>query len=234
MVDRFKQHLNEMAMTMMKLYLSNKMNLLRIILYGLGLFVTAFGIILIIRTNLGAGPWDTVNYNLHVLTGITIGTASFLINTSIVVFVVLYNKNPKFFISMIPVLSLSLFIDFWDILIFGTYYPTGLIWRLFLIVLGAFILTFGLALVVMTRYPAMVFEELTFVVMRMFKTKSFLIARIFIETLAITIATILGFTASIGFGAVGPASIIMAALIGPMVSFHARYMSHFTKQTLSR
>ncbi len=207
---------------------------IRVLFYVLGLFIIAFGINLIIRTNLGAGPWDTVNYNLRELTGITLGTAGFLINTSIILFVVWYNKNPKFFISMIPVVTLSFFIDVWDIIIFGDYYPEGLIFRLILIIIGVVLLTFGLATVVMTRFPAMVFEELTFVMMKLFRTKSFLAARIFIEAFAITLASIIGFIAGVRFGAVGPASVIMAGLIGPMVSFHANYMSYFTKQTLSR
>jgi len=218
----------------MKLKITPK-HLIRGIIYLLGILVTGLGVNILLRGALGAGAWDTVVYNLKLFfnnilkVNITLGTVSFIIYAIVLAFVIIYNKKLKFLFVLIPIFGISLAIDFWDIVIFGSYYPT-IIWiRLVLFILGIFTLTLGLSLIIVTKYPAMVFDELTLIMMKIFKSKSFFKTRIFIELFAIILASVLGFLSQMGFGAVNFGSFLLALIIGPMIEFQLKWLNKCTK-----
>ena len=196
----------------------NKNTMLRLLFYFGGFFVTAMGITTILRSGLGAGAWDTVNYNFRELTGITLGTASMLVNFTVMMTLVLYNKSSRFFLTIIPIVLIGLFIDLWDLVIYAEYEPVSMMMRLTLYLLGVLILTSGLTLTITSGYPAMVFDELTLMMMKVFRTGSFFKARLFVELLAIVIASGLGFAAGIGFGAVNAGSFLLAVALPPILS----------------
>ncbi|TVP85941.1 MAG: hypothetical protein EA375_03015 [Acholeplasmataceae bacterium] len=199
-------------------------NPVKIITYLAGVLLTALGINILLRSMLGAGAWDTVTHNLSVLAGITLGTASFSINVVIMAFIILYNRKLKFLLVILPIIGIALTIDFWDIIVFGGYYPGSWWLRIIFYFGGTFILTLGLALMVITRFPAMVFDELTLSLMRLFKIDSFFITRTIIELFAIALATVFGFAAGIGFGAVNVGSFILALILGPILGFQLTWL----------
>lgn len=204
-------------------------------IYILGVFALGLGVNILLRSRLGAGAWDTVTNNLSHLVNITLGTASAIVNFTVLGIVTAYRKKAKFLLVILPILSLSLVIDFWDILIFKNYYPEDFMLRVVFYLSGAIILTLGLSTIIITRFPAMVFDELTLILMRLFKSESFLKVRVFIELFAILLATIIGFAASIGFGAVNFGSFILAVILGPMIAVELKYLkkweSKWTKDT---
>ena len=218
----------------MKLKITRK-HLMRGLIYVLGFFVTGLGVNILLRGALGAGAWDTVIYNLrsffteilHV--NVTLGTVSFFIYGIVLALVISYNKKLKYLFVLIPIFGISLAIDFWDIVVFGNNYPTLIGVRLLLFVLGIFALTLGLSLIFVTKYPAMVFDELTLIVMKLMRSKSFFKARILIELFAIVLASIFGFLSHIGFGAVNVGSFILAIIIGPMIELQLKWLRFLTK-----
>lgn len=218
----------------MKLRFTTK-QLIRGFIYFLGILMTGLGVTVLLRSTLGAGAWDTVVYNLraffdNVLSlGITLGTVSFMINLVVLSCIMLYHKKLKFIFVLIPIFGIALAIDFWDIIVLGNYIPNGLLIRIIFFLGGIFILTLGLSLMLVTKYPAMVFDELTLIVMKIFSIKSFFVARMFIELSAIVIATILGFLSSIGFGAVNFGSFIIALILGPIIELQLKYLNILTK-----
>lgn len=199
--------------------------LINIILYFLGFLIVGLGVILVIKSNFGAGPWDTTTYNLSKLLNITIGTASALINGTILAIVILYNKKLKYIFILVPIFSVAVSIDFWDLVVFENFVVENLLYRTLLFIFGVGVLTFGLALVYITRFPAMIFEEFTFVLMKLLRIKSFLVTRIIIESLAITLAIIFGLMASIGFGQVNYGSVLLAITIGPIIAFQIKWLT---------
>ena len=203
---------------------SIKKTLIKIAVYFLGIMTTSLGINLLLRSFLGAGAWDTVTNNLSVLIGSSLGTASAIINITILLWIIIYNKSLLYLIVLIPIGGIALSIDFWDILIFGDFETTLLWLRVILFIGGGFVLTLGLAMMISTKYPAMVFDELTLSLMRLFHIKTFLTMRLMIELFAIILASGIGFIAGIGFGAVNLGSLILAWLIGPMISFHLKWI----------
>lgn len=208
---------------MNKKYMQKKA--LRISLYILGIMVTALGINVLLRSELGAGAWDTVTNNFSVLANITLGTASAIINITVLLFVLIYNKRFKYFLILIPIVGIAFAIDFWDIIVFKEFIIIELWLKFVFFIVGAFVLTLGLSLMIISKFPAMVYDELTISMMRMFKVKKFFNMRIAIELFAIALATLFGFLAGIGFGAVNLGSFILAIAIGPIITIHLGWLS---------
>lgn len=198
-----------------------------IIIYGIGIMLTGLGAISIIRSELGAGAWDTVNNNLSIFAHITKGTAGSIVNILILLFLIFYRKKYKFFFVLVPILGIALAVDFWDLLIFKTYYPLGLFTQMGFFTGGVAALSFGLALLINSPFPAGVFDELTLAFMEIFKSRSFFKTRIFIEVFAVMFAIVLGYMAGIGLGAVSYGSVILAFVIGPIINAQVNFTKRF-------
>ena len=97
------------------------------IFYMLGITIVGFGVVAIIRSTFGAGPWDTVNYNLSEVVNITLGTASVLVNVIVTSLIIIYRKKLKFLFMIFPIIAVGISIDFWDIIVFGDFSTENLI-----------------------------------------------------------------------------------------------------------
>ncbi len=200
--------------------------------YFIGFAITTLGINMIIRSDLGAGPWDAVSYNLHELLDITLGMASVIVSIGVMTVIMALRRKIKYFIALVPAFSIALTLDFWDILIFGSYYPNDWLIQGVFYIIGIYFITFGLALIVTTGYPAMIFEELTLILMKFFKIKRFAIMRLLIELFAITLAFIFGVLAGIGFGVVNIGSLVIAFSIAPILDLQIRFISRLRNQPM--
>ncbi len=204
-------------------------HILRVFLYVLGVLITGLGINLLLKAELGAGAWDTVANNFSVLTNITIGTASGIINIIVLLLVFLYHRELKYLIIILPIIGIAVAIDFWGLIVFKDF-TISLLWlRFIFFILGGLTITLGLALMIVTKYPAMVYDELTLTLMKVFKIKTFFNMRILIELFAIMLATIFGFWAGIKFGAVNLGSFFLAVALGPIITFHMRWLNKLLK-----
>ena len=202
---------------------------LRVLLYVFGVFVLGFGINILFRSTLGLGAWDTVSKNFSHLIHSTWGIAALIINVTVLAFVFFYHKNIKYALILIPIISLSFVIDLWDILILDNL-TIEVIWLQYLSYIGgAILLSLGLALIIVSRFPAMVYDELTIILMKIFKVKKFFTMRIMIELFAIALATVIGFLAGIKFGSVNYGSFILAIAIGPIISIHMKWLNALLK-----
>lgn len=218
----------------MKLHITFK-HIIRALIYILGILITGLGVNVLFRSALGAGAWDTVVYNLRaffdniVNLNVTLGTVSFIIYAIVLALVMLYNKQLKYLFVLIPIFGISLAIDFWDLVVIKDFYPQLFLIRLLLFVIGILVLTLGLSLIIVTKYPAMVFDELTLTMMKILKSNQFFKTRIFIELFAIILASIFGFISHIGFGAVNLGSFLLALIIGPMIELQLKWLKFCTK-----
>lgn len=203
-----------------------------IIFYLTGFFITALGVIFMLRGDFGAGAWDTVTANLNAFLDskgilISLGTTSMTITLTLFIFVLIYTRKWQLVFMLIPIGLMGFVIDFWDILVFADYVPTDLFIRILFSVLGAILIPLGLATIVSSHFPAFVFDELTIVVMDIFKTKSITKPRLGIEFLGISLGILFGFLAGIGFGAVNIGSIVMAIILPPMFQFFVKKIGAF-------
>lgn len=204
------------------------MSIKKTMIYTLGLIIIALGANLLLRSSLGAGAWDTVSSNLSNWLGITLGTATAIVYTTVLGFVTFYQKKYRYLLIIIPIIILSFFFDFWDLFIFKDITIDYFVIQICSYIIGGYLLALGLAFTILSKYPAMVFEELTFTLMKMFKIKKFFNMRIIIELFAIMLSTGFGFLAGIGFGAVNIGSFILAIALGPVISINLHYLGHLT------
>ena len=202
---------------------------LRMSIYLLGIMITGLGINVLLRSTLGAGAWDTVTNNFSELVHISLGTASAIINITVLLLVLIYNKQVKYLFILIPIVGIALAIDFWDLIVFKEFEISQFLLQLVFFIIGGIILPLGLSLMIITKYPAMVYDELTISMMRMLKIKKFFNMRIAIELFAIALATLFGFLAGIRFGAVNLGSFILAVAIGPIITIHLRWLGKILK-----
>lgn len=128
--------------------------------------------------------------------------------------------------TILPIFGSALAMDIWDIFLFGSWEPNILFLRLLSFVIGLFVLPLGLSLIIMTKFPAMVFDEFTFIMMEIFNVKSFMKVRWGIEVFAMILATIFGFLASIGFGSVNMGTLLISLTIGPLIQWYLKTMNY--------
>ncbi|MBN2268489.1 MAG: hypothetical protein V3569_06005 [Acholeplasmataceae bacterium] len=212
-----------------------KISFKKTLIYIIGLIIISLGANVLLRSRLGAGAWDTVSSNLSQWLTITLGTATAIVYSVVLGFVVLNRKNYGYLLIIGPILILSFFFDFWDLFIFKDLFIELFYQRAILYVIGGYLLSLGLALTILSLYPAMVFEELTFTMMKILKIKKFFSMRIMIEVFAIILATGFGFLAGIGFGAVNIGSFLLAIVLGPMISMNLyafRKLNYFKSMSL--
>jgi uncharacterized membrane protein YczE len=171
-----------------------------------------------IISDFGAGPWDTVTKNLSVLINLTLGTTSVIVASILMVIVLGYTRKWKLIFMIVPILLVGLSLDFWDIFVFGDYEPSTIILRVLFYLIGVISIPLGLAFIISSKYPAFVFDELMIMIMNILKTDKIAPIRVGIEILGISLGTMFGFLAGVGFGAVGVGSVLMAIVLGPILA----------------
>lgn len=192
--------------------------------YFIGFFILGLGVTSMIISDFGAGPWDTVTKNLSTLIGLTLGTTSFIIAAILMTIVLGYTRKWKLLLMIIPIFFIALSLDFWDIIIFGGYTPNTIPLRIMYYLIGVIVIPLGLALIISSKFPAFVFDELMIMIMAIFKTEKVAAIRVVIEITGITIGSIFGFLAGVGFGAVGVGSVLMAIVLGPILGIFLKLL----------
>ena len=188
--------------------------------YFLGFFILGMGVTTLLRSTLGAGAWDNVTYNLSVLLNLTLGTTSLVIAVILMIIVIGGTKKWRLLLMIIPI---------WDIVILRDYKPEIFMQIVFYII-GAISIPLGLALIITSKFPAFVFDELMIMLLKIFKTDKVALIRVGIEVFGILLAIAIGFAAGIGFGAVNYGSILMAIILGPILSFFLKLLGGTTNE----
>jgi uncharacterized membrane protein YczE len=206
----------------------SNIQLKKVLLYLLGIFVTGFGVVLLIRSTYGAGAWDAVNEHNSIILGITLGTSSLVTNLTILSIIIIGNKKLKYLLTLIPIFGIALSMDLWDLVIFDYIKINSLPMYITSLILGILILPLGLSFMISTGYPSMVYDELTLLLMKLLKVKSFLYVRWGVELFAIVLGITLGYIAGVGFGSIHVGSLVIALTIGPLITF---YLNLLKKKT---
>ncbi len=199
--------------------------------YLFGFFILGLGVNAMIKSAFGAGPWDTVTYNLSELINLTLGTTSVLIAAILMAVVLGYTRKWKLILMLLPILLVGISLDFWDIVVFRDYLPLTILSRIIFYLIGVITIPLGLAFIISSKYPAFVFDELMIMIMAILKTDKVAPIRIAIELLGITLGIIFGFLGGIGFGAVGIGSVLMAIVLGPILSFFLKMLGGSLNET---
>lgn len=190
--------------------------------YLLGIIVSSFGTILNKRAALGMAPWSAANLNLNALLGGTLGTASAFHTTILLLALLLISRNLKSLFTLITIVLSSLIMDVIDLWLLKDFAISGLPFQIVGYFAGYLLITIGSALVVTTKIPAFILEQLSLAIMKAIREPSFAKVRTFLNFVALVLATIYGFSAGIGFGSLTLGTLFMGLTNGPVIGFEVK------------
>jgi uncharacterized membrane protein YczE len=189
----------------------------RIVLYAIGGAFIALGVTFALRANLGLSTWDTLHYAIHSLFGITVGTATIVVAAAFTIAVIILNNNFKYLIMAIPIVYVGVLIDVINLNLLKDF-EVHLLWQQIIVYISALLLLpFGGSLLIISRFPAGVFDEFTLTMMRVLKSNNLIKVRGIIEISAVTAAFIIGLIAGIGLGQIMVGTIVFALLVGTIL-----------------
>ena len=203
-----------------------KFSLKYLSLYGLGIIALGLGVALFTRANLGVAPWDTAILNLKRLldfyqVNITLGQSSLIHTTVLLLTVLLIGRRFESFLAIFPMVTISLSIDLWDLVLLPILMPGPLdLWfKIILFIVATLLMTWGLATIIISGFPPNVYDDFHLTIIRVFKIKSFTAARWFIEFLGIALGTTYALIQGQGLGGVTILSFGLALAFGTLINF---------------
>lgn len=206
----------------------SKFNLKELILYFLGTVTIAFGVVMVIKSSLGTGPWDTVFIVFaRRIEPLTIGVSAILITSLLTLWTTWMRRDIKLILMIVPILFVGVFIDLFDLVIFKDFAPEGWL-RLLPYLTGLSFVPLGGAILVVTRYPAGVFEEMTLLVRDLLKFKQVFPARMLIETFPMVLSGVLSLIWFRDLGAINIGTLGFIAFIGPLFQVYLKRLETVT------
>lgn len=210
-----------------------KINFKNIVLYLLGLVLMSFAVVIMKKTLLGMGAWDAVIINTQTILNIKLGYASLIINILLLSFVVIYKRSFKNITVIIPIAINTLLLNIWDSYVLNDLVLTSIYARIASYGLGIILLPFGLSLIIYSGLPKMIYDELTFVLMKILKIKNFGIIRLAFEVTGLVIAMILGLIGGNIFMQIGISTLVVTLLMGPLIDFFLRIFKYDAKEEIA-
>lgn len=180
-------------------------------MFIIGLSIISFAVALIIKVDIGAGPWDALNVGLSKTIGLTVGTWVFIVGIILIFINALLLKDRPQYMSIVTVFILGLFIDFWVVVAFDDWGLQSLLVRGGLLILGCILLSLGIATYLQANFPPSPIDKLMIAIQNRTGV-NMMLAKTIGEVLALILALI--FRGPIGIG-----TVIIVVLIGPVIQF---------------
>jgi uncharacterized membrane protein YczE len=183
---------------------------IRFLVFFIGLIILSLGISFTIIANLGTGAWDALHVGLQETFGLTIGTWVIIVGTALI-FVngILFRRRPTF-ASILTIIIVGVFIDFWLIIVFKDIIVAGNIVTQFIYLgLGIILLPLGIAVYLQGNLAPNPIDQLMLAIQYRFRV-NLMVAKTVGELTALIVAWILG-------GPIGIGTIIITFIIGPLV-----------------
>jgi uncharacterized protein len=201
------------------------LSLLRIVIFFFGLLIMALGIVLLLKANLGATPWDVLHVGLYYQLGLTIGTWSILVGFIILgVAAIIAKKTPQIgaFLNMVLV---GLFIDMYLLLPF-LQTPSGFIGKVMMFIIGIIVMCYGMGFYISANLGAGPRDSLMIALTSRtgWKVRNI---RGTMEIFVLFLGWLLG-------GPVSWGTLVISLIIGPLFGFAMPQCSAFTSFLLNK
>jgi len=206
-----------------------KKHTIHVLTYILGMIVISFGVVMMLKSGRGLSSWDTLHWSLHKLTGITVGWATIVVALSFTAFVTIVNLNWKYLLMTISIFSVGVLIDYFNLDLLEAFEPSNFLLEWFVYLVGLLVLPLGGSLLIISTYPAGVFDEFMITMMRLLNSDKLLKIRVIMELTAVTVAVILSFIAGEKFGMLNIGTLIFTVSVGFILK---TYLAFFEKVNL--
>jgi uncharacterized membrane protein YczE len=125
----------------------------RWLIFMIGLIIMAFGIVLMIRAELGSAPWDVLHIGLEIQLGLTIGTWSIIMGVFIIALTAYLTKARPQLGAVVNMFLVGVFIDLF-MLVPWIQKPDTFIGQLIMLLLGIIIIGYGIGLYIAPKCGA--------------------------------------------------------------------------------
>ncbi|MBM7660708.1 putative membrane protein YczE [Bacillus mesophilus] len=180
------------------------------LVFMIGLLVMSFGIVLMIKADVGSAPWDVFHIGLYKQFGLSIGTWSIIAGFFILLIASLLSKAWPKLGAFLNMLLVGIFIDLIMLLPFLKT-PNSLLEQYLMLVIGILVIGYGIGLYISARCGAGPRDSLMLVLTQRTGWKVQYI-RGAIEVVVLTLGFLLD-------GPVFVGTIVFCITIGPIVSF---------------
>jgi uncharacterized membrane protein YczE len=142
-------------------------------------------------------------------------------HTSVLLMVVLLlGRRWQSLMAVIPMIAISLSIDFWDRIVLVNLLSGSLdlVTRIILFLLATLMMTWGLATIIISGFPPNVYDDFHLTILRVFHIKSFALGRWIIEFIGVSIGLLYALIQGDGFGSITILSFVLAVAFGSMIT----------------
>ena len=204
----------------------------RYLVFVIGLYFLAAGIVLIIRSALGTTPISSINYVLSLNSPLSLGTCTFIINMVLILGQFwLIRKNIIEILLQLPFSFIfSAFIDF-NMMLTSELHPANYGMSIALLLTGCIVQSIGVVLELKPRVAMMSAEAFVKYASRHYN-KEFGKFKVYFDITLVTLAVILSLLLTQGIQGVREGSLIAACITGYIVSFLNQKI--MTRKTLHR
>ncbi|MFV8828275.1 YczE/YyaS/YitT family protein [Alkalihalobacterium sp. APHAB7] len=177
--------------------------------YLVGLFILAVGITFTIISNLGAGAWDALSVGLSVRFGLTVGTWVILIGVILIIVNALISWSRPEIHSLLTVVILGYFIDFWLLIVFQDIRLNELPIQSAVLLLGVTLMGLGISTYLQADFAIIPIDRLMLNLKQLLRLP-LMGAKTSAEIIALVAALVVG-------GPIGVGTIIVTLSIGPLI-----------------
>ncbi|WP_223702839.1 YczE/YyaS/YitT family protein [Sutcliffiella deserti] len=122
-------------------------------IFFIGLLIMSFGIVLMIRADLGSAPWDVFHIGLFIQLGLTIGTWSIIVGFFILAISSIILKKLPSIGAFLNMLMVGAFIDLYLLLPF-LHTPLSFVGKLLMLIAGVLVIGIGIGIYISSRCGA--------------------------------------------------------------------------------
>ncbi|PKG21603.1 YczE/YyaS/YitT family protein [Niallia nealsonii] len=181
------------------------------IFYIVGMFIACMGVGLVLKSNIGAGPWDAFYMGASEKIGLSIGICVIIGQMVFLLMNSLLLKNRPAFESVITIVLWGFILDFCLGILLKNVYLADLSllskWLFFLT--GVMLIGVGIGVYLISRFPAMPYDGMMMALVKRFGLK-INVSRTILEGIGLLAAYLLG-------GPVGMGSIIFVLFLGTFI-----------------
>lgn len=190
-----------------------------VLYYFSGALVIALGVVMLIKSTLGVGPWDSFFVTLARISPLTIGTSAIVALFTLTALVMVLRRQMVFAFILIPIFLVGLLIDFFDLIVLAEFTPEGFL-RVLAFAFGMLAMPLGGAMLMQTRFPAGVFEELMLLIMDRFNIRRMATARLWVEVFPVLGTLLINWLMFQDIGALSYGTVVYVLAAGPLVQFY--------------
>ncbi len=161
--------------------------------YISGLLLLTFAISLIVKSEIGASPWDAANVGLSLITPLTLGAWTILSGAILVIAVAALTKTKPVYLSILIGVLTGILIDFWSYILELINFEANF----FFGIAGIVIFAFGISLYTKTDYPPNPIDNFMMCLMKHYQI-SYGKAKLITDFIGLTVAIIVGGPIGIG------------------------------------